>query len=374
MKVLLLDPAFAAVPIHDFLTSEGCEVWTMGNRDYDPLAIAAPERWIKGDYGDAALVSATMQQHGFDALVPGCTDVSMHAFVRTGHDEFYRYSLEADQILNKKTLFRELCSELNLPAPRAVPIDSLPDEGLHICKPADSFSGRGVTVFDAADKSASRDAIENAIRHSATGQAVCETFVEGQLYSYSAFLEGGAVETAFIVREGARYDPFAVDTSHVVHDYNPDHQRQLRAAVEAVSARLQLCDGLLHVQFIDAGNRIAILEMTRRCPGDLYSMLIEYSTGQPYAARYASYFVGKTVPAPTSSRRHVLRHTLKQTGPDSFRGFDLDLGPSIFRLVPVVRLGQPLDAAKPVRVGLAFLGLSSADALEECFKQLVGCA
>jgi hypothetical protein len=31
-KVLLLDAAFSAVPIHDFLVSSGFDVWTMSNR------------------------------------------------------------------------------------------------------------------------------------------------------------------------------------------------------------------------------------------------------------------------------------------------------------------------------------------------------
>src|SRR6185436_12605384 len=115
------------------------------------------------------------------------------------------------------------------------------------------------------------------------------------LYSYSAFLEGGQVETAYVVREGSRYEPFAVDTSYVVANYSSAKLRQVRDAVEAIGRHLNLCDGLVHVQFIDDGDRIAILEVTRRCPGDLYSRLIEYSTGFPYAARYASYFVGTKV-------------------------------------------------------------------------------
>lgn len=371
MKVLLLDPAFSAVPIHDYLTSTGCEVWTIGNRQSDPLAIAHPDRWIKGDYSNAAFVRSLMAEHGFEALVPGCTDVSMDAFVRAGCQTSYRYSLQADQILNRKPLFRRLCSELDLPAPMAVAADDLPGKGTFICKPADSFSGRGVTLFDAADRSAAREAIAAAKRQSPTGEVICETYVPGQLYSYSAFLEGGTVETAYIVREGSRHDPFAVDTSHVVWDYPPEHIRSLRAAVEAVCKRLDFCDGLLHVQFIDGGDRIAILEMTRRCPGDLYAMLIEYSTGQPYAARYASYFIGKRIAPVPARRRHVLRHTLKQAGPDGFRGFDLALGAGLFRIVPVVRLGEALDPVKPVRVGVAFLEAADAASLHRHYNEVV---
>lgn len=371
MKVLLLDPAFAAVPIHDYLMEIGCEVWTIGNRVHDPLALAYPERWINGDYSDVALVSELLRKHSFDALVPGCTDVSMDTFVRVGLQPHYRYTLEADQILNKKSLFRRLCGELDLPAPRTVPIEPLPDKGRYICKPADSFSGRGVTVFDAADRSAAEDAIANAKKYGPSGEIVCEEFVEGQLLSYSAFLEGGMVDTAYIVREGSRYDSVAVDTSYVLNDYSPTHTEQVRDAVEAVCRRLDLCNGLLHVQFIDTGDRIALIEMTRRCPGDLYSELIDYSTGQPYAARYASYFVGRKLEPVGTRRRHILRHTIKQMGSERFRGFDLSVGPGLFRLVPLVRLGEPLDTSKTSRSGVAFLEAPDAVALEERYREMV---
>lgn len=367
MKVLLLDPAFSSAPIYDYLTDVGCDVWTIGNRTNDQLAVAYPQRWIKGDYSDAELVRAILKSHHFDAVVPGCTDISMETYARVGLQPNYHYSLDSDQILNKKLLFRKLCEELGLPAPSTVPIDRLPNSGRYICKPSDSFSGNGVMIFDGADRSAATEAIVHAKMHSPTGQVVCEEFIEGHLYSYSAFLENGAVDTAYIVREGSRYDQFSVDTSYFLGSYNPAHTEQLRNAVELVSHRLGLCDGLLHVQFIDRGDRIALIEMTRRCPGDLYSKLITYSTGHKYAARYASYFLGQTVKPVARSRRFILRHTIKQTGQNRFRGFDFKLGSGLFHLVPVTTLGDHLDPTKHLRTGIAFMELDNEDALEELF-------
>jgi len=370
LKVLLLDPAFSAAPIYDYLTDIGCDVWTIGNRINDQLAVAYPHRWIKGDYSDAELVRTVLKSYHFDAVVPGCTDVSMETYARVDLQPHYHYSLESDQILNKKSLFRKLCEELDLPAPSTVPIDHLTNSGRYICKPSDSFSGRGVMIFDGADRSAAAEAIIHAKMHSPTGQAVCEEFIEGQLYSYSAFLENGTVDTAYIVREGSRYDQFSVDTSYVLESYNPAHTEQLRNAVEVVSQRLGLCDGLLHVQFIDRGDRIAIIEMTRRCPGDLYSKLINYSTGHNYAARYASYFIGQTVEPVARARRFILRHTIKQTGQNRFRGFDLNFGSGLFHLVPVTSLGEHIDHTINFRTGIAFIEMDNEDALEEQFLKI----
>lgn len=373
MKILLLDAAFAAVPIHSYLVGLGHEVMTIGNRDYDPLAVADPARWIKGDYSDVDFVRAAILEHGIERVVPGCTDVSMDTFVRLGPQPDYPYSREADQAINHKATFRALCAELDLPAPRVLRAEDFPVAGRYICKPANSFSGRGVTTVDGQDLAAVSVAIHTARLHSPTGEVVLEEFVEGELHSYSAFVENGKVSRAYVVREGSRYDPFAVDTSYVLADYDAQRSDILRAAVERLSAHLQLCDGLIHTQFINADDRVAILEVTRRCPGDLYSMLIAYSTNEDFAGRFASYFIG--VPhEPTQGRqRHVLRHTVKQRG-RMFSGFDLEplQVDGLFRLVPALRAGSALTPDVATRTGVAFLEFPDPAALERRYDALLG--
>jgi len=343
LKVLLLDAAFSAVPIHEYLTDIGCDVWTMGNRAEDPLALAYRENWICANYGDAALVQSCVKEHGFGAVIPGCTDVSMASFVQLKQQGSYWLSPETNDILNNKPLFRRLCRDLDVPAPRAVDIRSLPKSGRFICKPADSFSGREI---------------------------ICETFIEGDLHSYTAFLNAGAVQRAFIVREGSRYNPFAVDTSHLCDDYDSRKLLALRAAIEVISAHLDLCDGLLHTQFIDSGDGVAIIEMTRRCPGDLYARLIEYSTGYHYAGEFASYFLGRRVEVPRFQRRYVLRHTIKQMGQERFFGLEIDL-PGVFKIVPVVRNGEALDPKIATRVGLAFAEAADYENLRRLYAATI---
>jgi hypothetical protein len=370
LKVLLLDAAFSAVPIHEYLTDIGCDVWTMGNRAEDPLALAYGENWICGNYGDANLVQSCVKEHGFEVVIPGCTDVSMASFVKLKRQGSYRLSRETNDILNNKTLFRRLCLDLDIPAPRAVDIRRLPESGKFICKPADSFSGRGVTIFDAADAKAVAAAVELATSHSPRAEVICENFIEGELHSYTAFLRAGAVERAFIVREGSRYNPFAVDTSHLCDDYDSRKLLVLRTAIEAISAHLDLCDGLLHTQFIDSDEGISIIEMTRRCPGDLYARLIEYSTGHHYAGEFASYFLGRRVEPLPSRRRYVLRHTIKQMGKEKFFGLDVNL-PDIFKIVPVARNGDSLDPKIATRVGLAFAEASNYEILRQRYSETI---
>lgn len=46
MRVLLLDTAFSSAPIYDYLVRSGHDVWVMGNRHTDLLAMKAGSNWI----------------------------------------------------------------------------------------------------------------------------------------------------------------------------------------------------------------------------------------------------------------------------------------------------------------------------------------
>lgn len=371
-KVLLLDTAFSAMPIYQYLVEVGFEVWTIGNRPLDPLATCLPSNWIDLDYSNIELVQSLLDDSSFDFVVPGCTDISMNTYVNLKLQKPHSFTPKVDETLNKKNLFRELCSTLNLPAPKVKNFYDLPSYGKYVCKPVDSFSGKGITIFEASHKEQAHKAYQLAKEHSPSQQVLCENYVEGQLYSYSAFVKHGFVEQAFVVKEGSLYDSFSVDTSYVVDQNKIPHNERLQRIVEKISKHLELCDGLVHTQFIASEKEIALLEITRRCPGDLYSKLIENSTGYPYAAKYASAFVKQEVANYDVYKRYILRHTIKQTGPSKFTGFNLKyLNGKIVRIVPVMGIGDPISFHGYQRTGVIFIEESNSQNLETRFLEII---
>ncbi len=368
--VLLLDPAFSALPIYAYLAQMDMDLWVMGSRADDILAHKAGKHWVQQDYSQVEAVRHWLGAHACGLVVPGCTDVSLAAAAAAGVSPHIDPP-SVIAVFSDKRKFRALCRGLALPAPSVVPETAFPRAGLFICKPADSFSGRGITIFDGNN-------LEDfaAARHAATGTSptasiLVEEFIAGQLYSYTVFVERHEVTQAFFVKEGASANRFAVDTSFVVRDMPAALASAFATYVRRISAHLDLKDGLLHIQFVLRDGQPYLIEATRRCPGDLYALLIEYATGFPYAARYASYFIGETVTGPPDLGRFVVRHTVTSPRSGINSGFELKHPLPLRAFYPIQRMGEALLPDQTARSGILFLETASPKAVNELYESFV---
>jgi hypothetical protein len=175
------------------------------------------------------------------------------------------------------------------------------------------------------------------------------------LYSYSCFLEAGVVSDDFVVREGGSASPFTVDTSFVDFWFDETVREQIREWTNRLSDRLHLSDGLVHLQFMMENGEAFLIEATRRCPGDLYAMLIEHSTGYEYAAKYASFFIDVPWNTRRSGQKSVVRHTVTAMNEGIWQGFE---ALEDFRLVGSYQLeplGAKIGGTNSSRVGLMFV-------------------
>jgi hypothetical protein len=368
MKVLLIDTALAAAPLYAFLTAAGHEVWTIGNRPNDLLAQKAGDHWIQEDYRSLEDVARHIRRLGIERVVPGCTDVSIDTCLRVNQNPDLADSPETNLALTNKAAFRSHCAAQSIAAPRTVCPDDFPMRGKFVCKPVDAFSGRGITVFDGMDAHALKTAWTTAMAASPSATVLIESFIEGALHSCSAFIEKERVVFAFYVREGSSCNPFAVDTSYVVPDFPKEVAATLEQNLCALCRSLHLKDGLLHVQFILCQGEPFMIEAARRCPGDLYSLLIEYSTGFAYAAKYASYFLGVPFVAKSTMSRYVLRHTVSALTDIIFGGLQLHVPQPVRGFFPLQVAGQGLTGQQGTRAGILFSDFPSYEEMRSAYN------
>lgn len=369
-KVLLVDTNVSSAPIHKHLEAAGHEVHVVGGNPDDFLAKTA-QHYIQLDYSSPGKLAALVEELAFDYVVPGCNDMSYAMCAGLGKGVIAIDSPEVTETINNKQLFRAFSNSIGLPVPQVYALDQLPQDRPLIVKPVDAFSGRGVTIIHKYDVQRIDAALNSARSVSRSGTCIVEDYVEGQLYSHSCFIAQGKVRAEFIVEEHGTANPFVVDTSRVTWDFPPSLLQRIRQGMEDMAQALQLVDGLIHTQFILSGEQFWIVEITRRCPGDLYSQLIELSTGFPYSEFYARPFVGvSTLECPlVREQSWIMRHTMSQPVTSMLGSLSFQCPIHIERLIPMKLAGDEIRESPYGRIALLFVRTNSQAELRSLFER-----
>jgi carbamoylphosphate synthase large subunit len=374
-NILLLDTNISAKPIYDFLLSTNNYVYVAGANQNDALAKSAVN-YCNIDYSNVAEVERIIHEYSIDFLVPGGNDLSYK--ICSEINEKYKFfnidSVETNEVINNKEKFRGLAIKLGLHTPQIISAtDQFFIDKPIIVKPIDAFSGHGITVLNNPENESVKVAIQRAEKHSKTGKHIIEDFVEGQLYSHSAFITDNKIIADFIVEEHCIVNKFAVDTSKVVFDFDSAIMNSLRNDILRLVAELNLQDGLIHTQFISNSKNFWIIEVTRRCPGDLYSLLIELSTGFPYAATYTKPFLGlKNDQQHTIERKAlVFRHTISIQNKMNIHSINYNFPFKQIKFFPYSLTGDIVQESPYGRVGILFGAFNNNNEFNEIYQSVI---
>lgn len=366
-KVLLVDTNYSASPIYDYLVAADFEVFVCGAKSDDFLAKTV-RNFINIDYSDVDKMRALIRDMGISYIVPGCNDQSYRVCSELNTDGQFAGmdNPEVVETINNKEKFRTFALKVGLPVPCVFASSDEITTWPVIVKPVDAFSGRGMMVVHEHNKEIFPSAIEYAKQYSGSKTCIIEQFLDGQLYSHSAFLVDGKVQIDFIVEEYGTANPFVVDTSYVIHDFSADVLRDIRENICLMAQELKLVDGLIHTQFILQGSNFYFIEITRRCPGDMYSRLIESSTNFQYADAYTRGFLNqKILPGKfTYQAGHILRHTVSQKEESFFKSLEFNCALQIEQLAFLSLAGDKVKASPFGRIALLFVRTESQEALD----------
>ena len=370
-NVLLVDTNFSATPIYDFLVANGHDVFVVGGNPTDSLAKSAA-RYVSQDYSDIASIRILFNKLKIDFLVPGCNDLSyLVCAALNDQGRFFGFDkLDIAETLHHKHKFRDFAFSLRLPCPHILGADEVGKRWPIIVKPVDAFSGRGVTVLRADQAEKLESAMQLATQYSRTRSYLIEDYVEGQLYSHSAFLGEQQIVCDVIVEEHGTANPFVVDTSRVLPTPSPTILQAIRESIATLARSLNLNNGLIHTQFIQCGDDISIIEVTRRCPGDLYSQLIQLSTGINYVENYVRPFLGMPYRFVQSfdNPAWIMRHTISSPIPFSFKGLRYVVPLHVEKFVPLCVTGDRLQASPFGRVAILFARASDQEQMDTLFQ------
>ncbi len=360
MKVLLLGTSFSAVPVAEILLSLGYEVSICGSLTADPLVTWGLKHYII-DYKDYAAIEKIISAEKYDYVIPSCNDASY----RTLAEISKRYFIpgidnnENSQIFLDKLKFKQVIKELGIPTPKsynyqdAIDMFSINNTTKSlIVKPSDSFAGRGCQVV--RNKDDLINAIEEATRHSKKGQVIIEDFITGTLHSYSAFISSQEIVADFFVDEFCTVYPYQVNNSNHPSKLASHIRLQMKHAITKLTNHINLSDGLIHTQFILHNETPYLIESMRRCPGDLFGLLVQHSTGYQYYLNYVLPFLGKK---PSQYQKGdelpYIRHTISKSESARVSSYSVEI-PDVISVkhFPTYCSGQKVEHSPYGKVGI----------------------
>ena len=329
-KTLLVDTNRASIPIFRELIRKGHDITVVGKNKQEPLARIC-KKYCSIDYSDIKNLKQFIKENDFNYCVPGCTDVSYRALSEIMGDLDHNNidNIKTFKTIYEKDKFKELAYHLNLSVVRRITKNDLNNVKEIIIKPNNSHSGIGIERISHPSYEKVNKAIKKAKDQGNSENVVIEEFIEGQLYSHSAVIINNKIAKDFFVKEDNSKGHFHVDTSCIDRTLDSEIMESVRTEINLIISKLELKSGIIHTQFIYTGSNYFLLECTRRCPGDLYSLLIEYSTGYNYAKSYLEPFINEMPKFDKSivdERKYIIRHTISN---DNKSFFNLNFNKSV---------------------------------------------
>lgn len=378
--VLILNGSHAEIPLIEAAKALGYRVVTTGA---DPSGLGHPfaDDYVPADFSDAEAVLAVARDQGAVGIIAGCNDFAAitaahvaDAMDLPGHD-----SLETCIRLHHKDRFRETMEALGLPSIRAVRVSD--DHEVHdaiaelhlpvIVKPIDLTGGKGMTVCESVDEIGA--AVDTALERSRASHVVIEEYLSGSHHGFTCFIESGKVVWWFADDEQYFLNPFLVAGTSTPSSLHNRAIERLVEAVEALSHHLELVDGLVHIQCILTADGPRIIELCRRCPGDLYPEFVRISTGHDYAATVVRAELG--LPLEISSPAPTPKPTVRNCAMAAVEGaFDaIAIAPEVqghvVRQWPLAEPGSPITDHLTQKQAIIFLQFPSETHSQQHLKR-----
>ena len=294
-KVAIIGTSQSAIGIFEVLKKNNCEIFVIGNDSKDYLVkLVKKENHINYNYSkDIKEISAELNRIKIRYIIPSANDASYRMGLLlanknkeiSGYDEY-----EVGQALTHKDKFAKACQRLDLKIPKTFTgsndeLLELENPGFNkfLLKPTSSNTGQGIIKFDKWTK------LINYLENVERTNWVLQDYVEGQLFSCSAFIKNHKISDSIYVDEYIKENEYWVKESIYPSEISEDLLIDSKRELEKLAAGLKLVDGLIHGQFIAVDNKIYLIEVMRRMLGDFYGF--HFSDGELYHHKYCQGYV-----------------------------------------------------------------------------------
>lgn len=244
-------------------------------------------KFIKCDYSDKlAILDIALKEH-IDVIVQCCNDFGVYTasyvaekLVLPGYDTY-----ETTLKLHNKDKFKQLAIDLELDCPKSTSFSSKKDAIEYISKinfpiivkPTDASAGNGISKVESFESA--EYAIDYAFENSRSHIIVTEPYITGQQGGFCTFLINKKVVAVCNNNEYSIINPYRVEIDTFPGDLPSSSKKRLIEQIELIAEKLNLCDGIFHLQYIYDGEKAYIIEVMRRILGNMYHVPGNFSSG-----------------------------------------------------------------------------------------------
>ena len=291
-KLLILNGGHSEITLIKEAKNLDYFVITTGN---DPHLIGhkIADKNIYEDYSNYEKILEIAKSESIDAVVSCANDFGAitasyiaEKMNLPGHDSF-----ETTLLLHQKDNFKKFAKENHLQVANSIEFSdeheaqkyasTITDFPL-IIKPVDLTGGKGVSVVYNVDEYL--NGVSTAFERSRKKCIVVEKYIVGTYHSFSTFVVDKKVIAYFSDNEYSYINPFFVASSCGPADNVEKVKDILISQAEKIANLLNLVNGVFHMQYVMDSNFVPyIIDITRRCSGDLYPEPVEHSTGLPWS-------------------------------------------------------------------------------------------
>lgn len=303
-KMLILGGGHAEIPLIKAAKSKGYYVITTGNQA-SGLGHKYSDEFVNCDFSDKEKMLLLAKEKKVDAVCSGCNDFALlstsyvcEKLNLPGHDNY-----ETSLIIHHKDKYRKFACENKIPTPIAYKCYSQDDVQKYaedigypvIVKPVDLTGGKGIMKCDNSKELTV--AYHKAVTITRENYVIVEKYITGTNHGFSAFIQDKKVTFYFADNEQYYINKYMVSGASTPADVADSVIDRLCRYSEIISEKLELVDGILHIQYILSEENVPfIIEVCRRAPGDLYVRFVDEATKVGYADMIVSAESGEKIP------------------------------------------------------------------------------
>ncbi len=350
-NILVFNNSHSEAQLIKFLSSSNeNNVYTVG---FVNPKVVKNVKHFKVDYREIEKIKKIILENKIKFLIPCANDLSMYSIAKINNNKNFDKMKVIDTIHNKykfrefeKLNFRSninfsITNNFNLIKKLRFPI---------LIKPIVGSGGKGIIKIN-SDKNLRE---KNFYKYK---DYIFEEYIAGTNHGIFSIVNDKKIAFIFFDTEQRFINKFTVSSTHSHCTIPTTVKKRFTQKIKKIINKLELKNGILHFQVKFKNNKIYIIEVTRRIPGDQYLSFVEFSTNYPVLENIKNIYLNKSLKVDQNMKfKHILRKIIMAPSNGKYINFEIDkkISNKVIEKYEVLKKGNIISDYLNQRIAILF--------------------